>query len=136
MRCVSSGEIGAVSSALAALEASSALVLSAAAPDFFFDAVLWEVPSWAARSARRRMLRKMPPNLDKTTTSFGKILPDYLTKTGRIAQEMSFTRGWAGLPEFIEPERNPSVSRVTKVNPSDLKMRVNSRNISVVRARC
>ena len=35
----------------------------------------------------------------------------------------------------MEPERNPSVSRATKVNPSALKIRVNSANISGVRAR-
>ena len=41
----------------------------------------------------------------------------------------------AGSREFIEPERNPSRSRVTNLKPRALKMRVNSAAISELRAR-
>src|ERR1700674_2515641 len=41
----------------------------------------------------------------------------------------------AGSREFMEPERNPSRSRVTNLKPRALKMRVNSAAMSKLRAR-
>jgi hypothetical protein len=37
------------------------------APSFFGEvgAVLWEIPNWTARNTRRKIFKKMPPNLAK-----------------------------------------------------------------------
>jgi hypothetical protein len=43
-------------------------------------------------------------------------------------------RGWTAVEEFIDPDRNPSVSKVTNVNPSALKTLVSSENMGMVSA--